>query len=105
MDKEIVMLMQDLMDDYKENGEGKEPEVWLREALIRQIPNMSEEKAREVAAELMKGIRAYRENKNIGVMEFLKRKGEKYVQKYNELVEKISNALNKFFMEDEEETK
>lgn len=71
MNKDMLMeYMAEIMADYEKHGKEKPAMEWFLEAIKRHIIDVSDEDAQSIAGKLIKGIMAYREEK-----EKLKQKG------------------------------
>lgn len=107
MEDLIASYIDELKRDYEENGREKEPEVWLKEALIRHIPDMTEERAEGVARDLIKGVRRYRKEKEnkVNLRDFLRSKGVEFEKFYNEIAEKIKTLVSSIVTEEEKKDK
>lgn len=99
MDDVILNFIEEIKEDYRQYGKDKDVEVWLKEALKRHIPDISDEEAEKVKNELLAGIKEYREKKakKISLTDYLKEKGVNISNKVEEITKKISEFLEDFF--------
>lgn len=94
---EIIHYIESIRKDYEKHRGDKDPVVWLKEALMRNLPDMDEEKAEKIKNELIEGIKKYREakEKKLNLKDFLQNKGDKF----DSLYEKTNKELEKVFTE------
>lgn len=64
MNNDLLMeYMAEIMDDYEKHGKEKPKMEWFSEAIKRHIIDVSDEDVQLIASKLLKGIMAYREEK------------------------------------------
>jgi len=91
----ILKFIEEFEEDFKKNGEGKEPEVWLKEALKRRNSELSDEEIDKIVQKLVKGIDAYTEAKESkkSIKTFLKEIGKYTEELYKKIIGEVKELL------------
>ncbi len=99
MEDIILKFVEEIRDDYMQYGKDRDVEEWLKEALKRHIPGMTDDEAERVKNELIAGVDEYRQKKEqkIILKYYLKSKNISDDKLADEIENKISEFINDFF--------
>ncbi len=99
----IGNFIKEFIEDYEQMGKDKEPELWLKEAIARKIPGITEEEAEKIKNELLKGINRYREarEKKTTLSSVLKNAGQYAKDLYKKVMKEIEELLKRTGIDDQ----